>query len=483
MSESTVPSPIQFSKIKIKKSSVPAKVPALEDLSFGELALNFASGRLYYRTANNHISSFVDTTHTKEPAGFPSRSDSVISFSNLTRTFSLKPIDHCFNVWVTGNRWVLDRPYTVTIPDESGLYYVFFDKTGSLVVDTQSPDYSTVAMVAYVYWNSVFKLSILIDERHGTSMDWATHEYFHLTQGAVHGQGFDLISYPTTSTGNQDTDAQFSINDGIFFDEDLKFTISHNATPAANSFEQPLSTVAKLPMLYLDGTEWVVDSPSVFAIKSGFRRPQYNHFTGSSWSSVDVMGDGWYTTSWIVATGIPSHPVVAIMGQSAGPDVYYQEDLKFSSLIIPDLPVKEFRPLYKIVWQVSNQYSNSIRARIVSIADLRSISHSDLSTSELSYIVNFVNPRPVNADLFNNLDISHFYTIDNKPVITKRFEFNDSLEWVIHHGQQTDQFFETLTDDQGNRFNAKVSIIDKDSFKVKLTTAMSGKVDVIFVKT
>ena len=483
MTDSTVPSPIEFNKIKLKKSSVPAKVPTLDDLSFGELALNFASGRLYYRTANNHISSFVDTSHTREPTGFPSRFESVINFDNLTRTFSLKPIDHCFNVWVSGNRWVLDRPYTIIIPDVPGLYYIYFNKSGQLVYSKTAPDYDETAMVAYVYWNSSFKTSIVIDERHGTSMDWATHEYFHTTQGAVHGYGFDLISYPVSSTGESDADAQFSINDGIFFDEDLKFTVSHNNTPALNSFEQTLSTVAKLPILYLDGTEWLVDSPSVFAIKSGFRRPQYNYYNGSSWSAVDVMSDGWYTTTWVVATGIPSYPVVAIMGQSAGADVYYQEDLKFSNLIIPDLPVKEFRPLYKIIWQVSNQYTNNIRARIVNISDLRSISHSDLNRVDPNPVVNFVNPRPVNADLFNHFGISHFYTIDNKPVVAKRYEFTDSLEWVVRHDQNTDQFFETITDDRGNRFNAGITIIDQNSFKVKLTTAMSGKVDVIFVKT
>lgn len=483
MSESNVPSPIEFNKIKLKKSSVPAKVPTLDDLSFGELALNFASGRLYYRTSNNHISSFVDTSHTKEPTGFPTRNESVISFDNLTRTFTLKPIDHCFNVWVSGNRWVLNRPYTTTIPDVSGLYYVYLDKAGNLVSSKIQPNYDTAAMIAYVYWNSTFKTSMLIDERHGTVMDWSTHEYFHTTQGAVHGYGFDLVGYPTSSTGNFDSDAQFSLNDGIFFDEDLKIAVSHNATPGLNRFEQPLSVVAKLPMLYMDGNEWLIDSPSVFAIKSGFRRPQYNYYNGASWNAVDVMGDGWFTTSWIVATGIPSNPVVAIMGQSAGPDVYYQEDLKFSSLIIPDLPVREFRPLYKIIWQVSNQYSNNIRARIASIADLRTIPHSDFNRVEPEYVVNFVNPRPVNADLLNNFNISHFYTIDNKPVIARRFEFTDSLEWVVRHNQNTDQFFETITDSDGNRFNARVTVVDQNSFKVKLTTAMSGKVDVIFVKT
>lgn len=46
------------SKLILKKSSVPAKVPVVGDLDYGELALNYADGKLFYKTANNTISSF-----------------------------------------------------------------------------------------------------------------------------------------------------------------------------------------------------------------------------------------------------------------------------------------------------------------------------------------------------------------------------------------------------------------------------------------
>jgi len=46
------------SKLILKKSSVPAKVPVVGDLDYGELALNYADGKLFYKTASNTISSF-----------------------------------------------------------------------------------------------------------------------------------------------------------------------------------------------------------------------------------------------------------------------------------------------------------------------------------------------------------------------------------------------------------------------------------------
>lgn len=42
-------------KIILKKSSVAAKVPLVTDLVYGELALNYADGKLYYKTASNSI--------------------------------------------------------------------------------------------------------------------------------------------------------------------------------------------------------------------------------------------------------------------------------------------------------------------------------------------------------------------------------------------------------------------------------------------
>lgn len=47
------------SNIKLKKSSVPGRVPNTGDLDYGEVAINFADGRLYYKTANNTVDYFL----------------------------------------------------------------------------------------------------------------------------------------------------------------------------------------------------------------------------------------------------------------------------------------------------------------------------------------------------------------------------------------------------------------------------------------
>ena len=49
-------------KIILKKSSVAAKVPQVADLEYGELALNYQDGNLYFKDAGNAIKKFVDET-------------------------------------------------------------------------------------------------------------------------------------------------------------------------------------------------------------------------------------------------------------------------------------------------------------------------------------------------------------------------------------------------------------------------------------
>jgi hypothetical protein len=45
-------------KIILKKSSQAGKIPTQSDLDYGELALNYTDGRIYYKNASNDIVQF-----------------------------------------------------------------------------------------------------------------------------------------------------------------------------------------------------------------------------------------------------------------------------------------------------------------------------------------------------------------------------------------------------------------------------------------
>lgn len=48
-------------KVLLKKSSVASKVPTTSDLDYGEVAINYQDGKLYFKDASNNVKSFVSS--------------------------------------------------------------------------------------------------------------------------------------------------------------------------------------------------------------------------------------------------------------------------------------------------------------------------------------------------------------------------------------------------------------------------------------
>ena len=57
-------------KVKLKKSSIVGRVPSVNDLDYGEIAINYADGRIYYKSSSNSINYFQDFNNAL--AGFDS---------------------------------------------------------------------------------------------------------------------------------------------------------------------------------------------------------------------------------------------------------------------------------------------------------------------------------------------------------------------------------------------------------------------------
>jgi hypothetical protein len=48
-----------FNKIILKKSDVPGKIPTVQDLEYGEVAINYTDGVLYYKTSTDTVNWFA----------------------------------------------------------------------------------------------------------------------------------------------------------------------------------------------------------------------------------------------------------------------------------------------------------------------------------------------------------------------------------------------------------------------------------------
>ena len=306
---------------------------------------------------------------TDEPTGFPQRTDSTISFNTSTRVFTIAPVAASYDVWVSGVKYTKTTSLTTTVGTTTRLYYLYFDTTGSLGNQTSFFVWNAQAPTAYIYYNATNPSeSMLFDERHGVTMDWATHEYLHRTRGAAFANGFEISGYTTTGDGSLNTDAQFSLAEGTFFDEDLQVDIT-NGAPGIWSMQ--LSTPARLPTVYLDGTTWRKTTVSDYAFTEGANnRPNYNALSGGSGSVVEAANNT-YVIQWIAATNMANTPVISIMGQTTYANINAVTAAAWAELVLTDLPIVELRPLYKVAFETRDIYTNSVNARIVVVEDIR----------------------------------------------------------------------------------------------------------------
>ncbi len=343
------------------------------DGSAGHILVTDGAGNLTFQ--KNPISEV-----TSEPMGFVTRTDSTISFNNSTRVFTIAPTSTSYEVWTKGTKRVVSSSLTVTIPNTSGLYYVYFDASGNLQQQTSFFNLETQTPVAYIYWNATqSSASFIADERHGVVMDWRTHEYLHRTHGAQFASGFGASNYTVGGNGSLDSHMQLDLAGGSFYDEDLKIDIVHSNSPS-NIWEQDLQGPAKIPMFYLDGAaaEWKVDASTNFPLKQGTSRPQYNNPNSGNWTTTDI-NENKYGVTFILATNNINNPIIGIIGQDAKDSQGDAEAINFGDLVLTGFPIVEYRPLYKIVYKCSSTMANTPKASLVSIWDMRTITQVVLS--------------------------------------------------------------------------------------------------------
>jgi len=314
---------------------------------------------------------------TISPQGFDEATKltaTAIGFDSATRTFGIAPTGASFDVWVQGIKYTKSAVENVIIPAVTGTYYIYYGVGGILIASTTPFDFAQVAPIAYIYWNNTLNAAqLFFDERHGTTMDHATHEYLHRTRGAsvsfLPSLGF-VGTIPTTGTGALDADAQIGISSGTFYDEDIEVEIIASTTPTADTWEQDLTNPGRIPVLYRSGIAWVLDAATTYPVKFGVSRPTYNLNTGGVWSTPDV-GNNEYFVQFICASNNLNSPVISIMGQASYSNLANAQAVRFGDLSLTGLPIVEIRPLYAIVYQTSNTYGNVVKARIRSYTDLR----------------------------------------------------------------------------------------------------------------
>ena len=387
---------------------------------------------------------------TTEPMGHADKSQSTISFNDSTRTFTISPVSGSYNVWVKGAKFVISTTRTVTIPNTTGLYYIYFDAAGALQYQTTYFDWPNQAPTAYVYWNSgTGKAPMVADERHGIVLDWQTHEYLHRTRGAAIANGFGASNYILGGNGSLNTHIQLDIASGTFFDEDLQVDVVSTNTPTANTWEQDLTGPSQIPIFYLSGTTgWVRDNPTTFPLKRGSVRPVYNLNTAGTWSTPDIDNNKFGVT-FIIATNNINYPVMGVISQTQHANQNDAEAIEWNDLNLTGFPVVEFRPLYKVVYQTKTSYSNTPKATIVSVWDLRSF--ASVISSAASFVDANALSGTVLAPAVVTSSLTSVGTLTNLTVTnTIAGSINGSVLWINSTPAPGDPFRTAISAASGN---------------------------------
>ena len=331
---------------------------------------------------------------TSEPTGFINRTDSSISFDNLTRTFSITTTTG-YDYFIKGLKYNISTDKSITIPDVDGSYFFYLDvtKTLSYVTAFDTTLLRDYVFIASVNWSTTqSKILGLAEERHGTTMDWATHSYLHNYVGArIRPTDFTIGNFVLNGNGSNDTHCQASFGNGTLTDEDINSVITNSATPTL-PFEQILSPLAELPIMHKIGSSlWYLDDATPNLVKEGTSRIQYNSFSGT-WSSVDVANTK-YVAMWVFATNFMDSPIRILLGQRE--DLTLNDAIAnntYEALNLTGLEIQEYKILYRLIFQADDSYTNTLKARLVQVTDLRkSIDQGQLvttSTNNHSLLIN-----------------------------------------------------------------------------------------------
>ena len=310
----------------------------------------------------------------RDPTGFPLKTSTpvTITFTDGTKTLSVSPSGNDFNFFVKGKLFTKTSEETLVATDDEGVHYFYYNSTGSLTenvtptIQELEDIFRDTPQVAVIYWNTTDNEAIYFtgtNELHGTQMDGETHEYLHFTRGSIFLSGFAVGDITADNGGNADGDAQLSVANGRFEDEDIEMEITDGSP-------QTLSVPAEIPIFYkLDSSLWKKITATTFVISTtGTGRAAYNLNSAGTWSLEEVSNNQ-FTLSHIFATNNEAAPIIIVMGENE----YATKTLaregavtELNDITTAGLGFQEFVPIATILFQTKDTYSNTVKSQIVS---------------------------------------------------------------------------------------------------------------------
>lgn len=315
-------------------------------------------GDLYAGISHNHDSDYAPKMDG-EPNGFVDRTDVTYGWNDATRTLTLTGT---YDIYSDGNKFTKTGA-SFQISDVEGPHFIYYDETGTLV-ETLTFDISIINRYCYVaslYWDSTNNVVVpsVLQESHGAEMSAETHSYLHTTIGCAYVSGMAL-SLVSEGDGNSDSHAQFTSSAGTVRDEDILHEIVARTSLTDN-----------IRVLYRDGVSgnWRMGAASPFPVlTTGTGRVAFNEYTGGAWQLTEVGNNDFVLAHIYAVPGLntSSGTLVAIMGTEQYSTLgQAQEGANTEALqAYTNLPVEEYKLIATIIFQTSDGYNNTVKARI-----------------------------------------------------------------------------------------------------------------------
>jgi len=350
--------------------ALPSAIPVdSASVTYNNAGKNFNSTNI--QSLGDEISDAY--TASKEITGIVDNTQSTLTFTEATRTVTITPVATSFDYYIWGKKYTVSSAKTVVISNTTGMHFIYIGNDLNLH-ETTVFDVSLMTSHGYVcslYWNATTGKGIYVaDERHGITMDGATHMHFHQTIGTQFISGFALSNFSIDGTGNLAADAQFGCDNGSIRDEDLQHDI-------VSGSPQILNTLAEIPIMWRSGTngDWNIKTSSTYPLiysgdGSGYvgasGRPPFNEWTGTTWQLTELVSGDYFLVHYFATNDLYS-PVKGIQGNSSYTNVTLARAGANDEIgTLTGLPFQEFVPIGTVIFQTVTTYTNVPKARIIS---------------------------------------------------------------------------------------------------------------------
>ena len=288
-----------------------------------------------------------------DPHGFENRLDSAISFVNGTRTFAI--VGAAYNFWVYGDKYIGTGDSDI-LPAGTDWYFYFYDTNGNLDRTTSPILANNRATIAYVFWNNALGEGILFEERHGISMDFATHYHLHQTLGSRVISGFAIAGYTLSPAVPADADNTYSIANGFLADQDLEI------------WKAALADNGPYTVWHRDGAAgvWTWSTGLVLPFEytvAGYI--EYNQWTGATWQLTQLATNK-YVNYFVFVTMSTNadHRYVIVPGQTVWDNLDDASNETIGSLALAEFPAIESGTLYRVTYRTLAGYGSTGKCRI-----------------------------------------------------------------------------------------------------------------------